>query len=995
MKKSLFILTAALSFGAAAAQTAPATTAPATTAPASAPQVPTLTDVPAGHWAKDAIDRLVSRGIILGYPDGTFRGTQNLTRYEAAVIIARLLDQMRQGEVPAGTLTQDDLTALQNAIQELAADLTALGVRVSDLEENAVSRDDFTRLEARVEELAAANGDAAAIADLKAQIDELTARADDYDALRADIDDNASSIAALNDLTVLLNQDILNLQDRVSAVESAQADFVQRSDFDALAGRVGTIDTRVTNLENAPKFGITGTINAQYGRLGLVAGTTNFDVDRLTRQTFADGAFSSAVSGSSLNCPGGFYSPSGNNTGCTDTNSGPYTQNSYIVFGVTAKNLTTTNGQVKVNNAAINFYAGNTFDLNGGGVGVFVDNATADGTIAGQKFDVRYESYRSSFKFNDYLFANDNANEGTLTPTLRRGVVANVTATQLPFSPKLTIVAGQAAATGVRANGSATAAVGSGSVPGFVGNYYGLRASMNPGSVGTVGLSFAQNDGNRTAFGVDYDLGFGSRDTEGNAPFSLTGAYVASIPQTPANFVTGGGTFQNAFANRDQAFFTEGKANLGLVQFGANFRAIDPDFADGKAGMSTNDAPYYLGAQGYKSSMPYAPDQVGFGAAIGTNVGPIALGAYGDSYVPYIKSADADRNTNFGVSAGVRLGGLKLVGFYNRSTVNNDLIHADLNFAGPGSSGFQYNLTSPYMDIANVPFAWSSTYGAVLNHDGAATNALVKGLNFTVADAYFYGDRINDFQVYGDYTGTFAGVKIQPFARYHLFTTQNGTPVDFNGTLTNPKQPGEAGYNPNYDPTADDARTYNTVKYGVKLSTQPLTAIPLQPSVFVNFANRISNVGRSVQNTNTTASELFGQAGISLNQFLVPNMKASVGYAYYQGFNVAGTTGPTTASSASGASATYSAGADRFYASPLGGASDPYTGGNFGTRSGTLQGVFAQLDWNGLTANYGIFRYNDRTPSRAAGTNGTSDAGYTNQGSNIAQGFKVSYTFKF
>ncbi|MGY2897242.1 hypothetical protein ACVWZX_005288, partial [Deinococcus sp. UYEF24] len=91
MKKSLIVLTAALSFGFAAAQTAPAT------------QVPTLTDVPAGHWAKDAIDKIVAKGIILGYPDGTFRGTQNLTRYEAAVIIARLLDQIATGTVTTTT----------------------------------------------------------------------------------------------------------------------------------------------------------------------------------------------------------------------------------------------------------------------------------------------------------------------------------------------------------------------------------------------------------------------------------------------------------------------------------------------------------------------------------------------------------------------------------------------------------------------------------------------------------------------------------------------------------------------------------------------------------------------------------------------------------------------------------------------------------------------------------------------------------------------------
>ncbi|WP_278912901.1 S-layer protein SlpA [Deinococcus wulumuqiensis] len=278
MKKSLIALTTALSFGLAAAQTA---------APVSAPQVPALTDVPAGHWAKDAIDRLVSRGIILGYPDGTFRGTQNLTRYEAAIIIARLLDQMRDGETPAG-MTAEDMTALQNAIQELAADLAALGVRVSDLEANAVSKDDFARLEARIEEVAAAGGEQGASEDIQGQIDELTARVDEYDALRADVDDNASSIAALNDLTVLLNQDILDLQDRVSAVEAAQADFVQRSDFDALGGRVTTVETRVETVNNT----LSGRIaalerNAFSVKPSLTIGYSvsranrNFDVDRL------------------------------------------------------------------------------------------------------------------------------------------------------------------------------------------------------------------------------------------------------------------------------------------------------------------------------------------------------------------------------------------------------------------------------------------------------------------------------------------------------------------------------------------------------------------------------------------------------------------------------------------------------------------------------------------------------------------------------------------
>ena len=315
MKKSLLALTAALAFGMAAAQDA----APATPAA----QVPALTDVPAGHWAKDAIDKLVSQGIILGYPDGTFRGTQNLTRYEAAVILARLLNQM--GTASAPTIDPETMISLQNAIQELAADLAALGVRVSDLEENAVTKDDFSRLEQRVEELGAApaapaapgeapaafdnsaneqaqadlqdqvttNADAItantdAITDLQTQISDFTTRADDlqanYDTLRADVDDNASSIAALNDLTVLLNQDILNLQDRASAIEAAQADFVQRADFDNLVGRVTVVETKVTDYGNRISaleknaFTIKPTITATYF---VARADRDMDLDRL------------------------------------------------------------------------------------------------------------------------------------------------------------------------------------------------------------------------------------------------------------------------------------------------------------------------------------------------------------------------------------------------------------------------------------------------------------------------------------------------------------------------------------------------------------------------------------------------------------------------------------------------------------------------------------------------------------------------------------------
>jgi hypothetical protein len=49
-------------------------------------------DVPEGHWARDAVELMSALGILTGYPDATFRGSQSATRYELAVVGARLFD---------------------------------------------------------------------------------------------------------------------------------------------------------------------------------------------------------------------------------------------------------------------------------------------------------------------------------------------------------------------------------------------------------------------------------------------------------------------------------------------------------------------------------------------------------------------------------------------------------------------------------------------------------------------------------------------------------------------------------------------------------------------------------------------------------------------------------------------------------------------------------------------------------------------------------------
>ncbi len=80
-------------------------------------------DVPADHWAYDAIARLAADGVIEGYGDGTYRGDQEITRYEMAQMIARA---MAKGGGNKALI--DKLAA------EFADELNSLGVRVAALE---------------------------------------------------------------------------------------------------------------------------------------------------------------------------------------------------------------------------------------------------------------------------------------------------------------------------------------------------------------------------------------------------------------------------------------------------------------------------------------------------------------------------------------------------------------------------------------------------------------------------------------------------------------------------------------------------------------------------------------------------------------------------------------------------------------------------------------------------------------------------------------------
>ena len=70
-------------------------------------------DVPADHWAYNAVDTLQKAGIVIGYPDGTYGGKRAMTRYEFAVAIARLLPLIKPPDL-SNYATKGDLSTLSD-----------------------------------------------------------------------------------------------------------------------------------------------------------------------------------------------------------------------------------------------------------------------------------------------------------------------------------------------------------------------------------------------------------------------------------------------------------------------------------------------------------------------------------------------------------------------------------------------------------------------------------------------------------------------------------------------------------------------------------------------------------------------------------------------------------------------------------------------------------------------------------------------------------------
>jgi S-layer homology domain len=202
-----------------------------------------FTDVPAGHWAQEAVDYASKAGLVQGYPDQTFKGNKTLTRYEAAMIFYRL-----QKSGAMGNMNAEGQAAMTAGMGDVQTELEDIKAKLD--EADAAAQDQAARIDALE---AATPGEPAAATDttdLEARLQAL----EDAEPAAADTTALEDRLKALEDAAAApaaepAAADTTALEDRLQALEDAAGTPAEGA---VSADDVKALEDRIAELEAAP-----------------------------------------------------------------------------------------------------------------------------------------------------------------------------------------------------------------------------------------------------------------------------------------------------------------------------------------------------------------------------------------------------------------------------------------------------------------------------------------------------------------------------------------------------------------------------------------------------------------------------------------------------------------------------------------------------------------------------------------------------------------------
>jgi hypothetical protein len=112
-------------------------------------------DVAPRHWAQPSVEEITRLGLLVGFPDGSFHGDDTLTRYQMAMVLARVLDLVDAKLLQA--LPEEELDGLARTIAALAQDLQQVRDETQDRTEQLESY--VETLEQRIVQLETGQGE--------------------------------------------------------------------------------------------------------------------------------------------------------------------------------------------------------------------------------------------------------------------------------------------------------------------------------------------------------------------------------------------------------------------------------------------------------------------------------------------------------------------------------------------------------------------------------------------------------------------------------------------------------------------------------------------------------------------------------------------------------------------------------------------------------------------------------------------------------------------
>jgi hypothetical protein len=930
-------------------------------------------DVPAGSYAEEAVARLADLGIVIGFPDGTFRGNEAFTRYQAALVVTRLLDV-----VESEALTDADLDTVRNALQELAADVAANEQAVSDLQaaiDGSAGADAEAveqlqaQLDALMVELDTLNAAQSAAAGLEQQVaqnaDQISQLSDlvgilnedlaavaaggDVDtSFLAEIEQNSSDIANLREFVVLLRRDQVGVSERVAAIEESDT---------AQSAQLADLETRVTALEEA-QVAFSGSIGLQYEVGRLSGAEVPFDVDRIfgiglpreqpvsyfssgTEDLNDDGdeddAGEEAQDRDDIENERGNFGPELTLNVDFSAERGLAPESGLNSFESTVvlelEEATVLDGDADVSEDGFDFTdPDNYFDAY---VFEFSSVTATLGPIGAEPLTF-YFGEDPEASFTDYVFES-------LGPGFR---VEIGTPDFLAFlQPTLQVAYGVFTQGGNDDNpvdlpdDSADQLALDGAPVGnpFTDAYYrGVRGTLTPfsgeGFAATGGFSFAQIEGNadENADALGDNLGVTVYGVDGQVNLSIFNVefeYAQNDVDAGVNYQASGDTLQNDDGEDigfDGELIEDGADAIPVVAALPSTTLYYADVtidteAAGIPLLQSLSANYrsipalWYGLKSDDAAYPWELDQVGFGAEASIGLSIFSLTGFYDQYTI---GSDV---TEIAADSGAEVTGNEVAAYGVR-------LGAEL-YRAIEVYGF-YN----YVTLDGV-HEYVAGLGLGLEHDGTAENALLPGVNFNVA--YDFTEQ-NVTAASIDTETTLGVFTIAPFVDYN---------VDFSAAQN-----------------SDDTRT---IRAGLNLTTEPLDVL-LQPSLAanVNYRNAVhEDVAADVDDY--IADILQYSVGVEFGQFLLENSTFAVRYGSFTATNV------TAAPNINGSGD---------FASDISDGDEP------GTGTQTTNGY--ELLWNYYGLEFGYGAYVNSNPVEAA------DDGLI-PGDTGGQVFRIAYTVNF